>query len=180
MAQLDTIPKLTKLPLFAGATNEALSSFVKTCRHVELGPDATVFKEGDKGTFMLIIVDGHVRISCQEGSVILGTLGPGQIFGEMAVIDPAPRTAAAKTTTHASLLCLERDVFKQLVQTCDPVAVKLLSAMGDMMANRLSNLDDRIARTIRKLGGGSSEQEDEPAPTESDSIFKKILGRFGR
>lgn len=90
-----------------------------------------LMKEGDAGLFMYVIVEGRVAISVQ--SRIVERLGPGGVFGEMALVDRSPRAASAIAETDCTLLAINRNDFLKLIKTKPAFTVSLLKAVAERM-----------------------------------------------
>src|SRR5690349_21435717 len=80
-----------------------------TQSRLELSPGDLVFREGDPPTSAFLIESGQIEIlTDQDGTpFVLSVLGPGDLLGEMAIIDEAPRTATARAMTQASLIAVD-------------------------------------------------------------------------
>jgi len=91
-----------------------------------------IFKEGDHGEEMFIIHSGKVNITkkTDEGEKILITLGPGDFFGEMAVIDKGPRSASAIAAEDTICIVLDEDLFEQQMQRNAKIVKKILKNMS--------------------------------------------------
>jgi len=102
-----------------------------------LGPDArssyesgqSIVKEGQTGVLMYVVLYGHVAISV--GGKIVEKLGPGGVFGEMALIDRAPRLASVIAETACTLLLIDRHGFLNLVKRSRRFAASLLTAVSE-------------------------------------------------
>jgi NADH:ubiquinone reductase (H+-translocating) len=80
-------------------------------------PHEIIFRQGDRGDRLYIVVDGEVEIAKEapgNGEVILGRLGPGEFFGEMALVSDNPRMATARSVTSVNLLTMDRESFHAL------------------------------------------------------------------
>jgi CRP-like cAMP-binding protein len=97
-----------------------------------------IFRQGDAGNQMFLIGDGRVRLFLEsEGhQKEVGVLGPGDFFGELALLRDAPRSATAEAVEDTTLLPISRDVFAMLVQ--DDL---------DTVFRMMRNLGERLART---------------------------------
>lgn len=84
-----------------------------------------VFKEGDSGDRAYLIQDGQVEIT--KNGLLLGTLGKGEMFGEMALVDDQPRMANAKALTDVSVVIIGRDAFREKLAKADPFIRGLLN-----------------------------------------------------
>ncbi|WP_258229411.1 cyclic nucleotide-binding domain-containing protein, partial [Arthrobacter sp. HMWF013] len=92
------IEVLRRAPLFATLDDEAFRLLTDELTEVDLSRGASVFREGDQGDQLYFIVSGKVKLgrtSPDGRESLLAILGPGELFGEMALFDPSPRTATA-------------------------------------------------------------------------------------
>jgi NADH dehydrogenase len=90
--------------------------------HVE--PGQVIFREGDHGEWLYVVVDGEVEVSQGvpgEASAVLRSLGPGECFGEIALLGDHVRTATTRSPTGANLLAVDRDAFQALFSTLPPL-----------------------------------------------------------
>ena len=87
-----------------------------------------IFREGDEGSVAYVIQAGSVEIvKDRDGKpALLGTLGEGAIFGEMALIDNAPRMGTARAATPTTVIIVSGDKFRKKISQADPVIGKLL------------------------------------------------------
>ena len=90
-----------------------------------------IMKEGEGGVFMYVVLAGRVAISIQ--SKIVERVGPGGVFGEMALVDQSPRAATATAETDCDLLSINRNDFLALVKTNPAFAVLLLKGLADRL-----------------------------------------------
>lgn len=107
-----------------------------------LPADSTLFQEGDAGNVMYVLVAGHATI--HGGDLLLEEIGPGDIVGELAVIDSSPRTASVVANTDCLLAVIDQSRFRFLVQKNPDFA---LDVMG-VMARRLRQCDLRLRAQI--------------------------------
>lgn len=85
----------------------------------------TIFKEGEAGDRAYLIQDGHVEII--KNGVPLATIGKGELFGEMALVDDQPRMASAKAASDVACVVISRDTFKEKLSKADPFIRGLLN-----------------------------------------------------
>lgn len=124
-----------------------------------------IFAEGDPPTEAFLIESGQVEISTvQHGEPqVLGQLGPGELLGEMAVLDSSRRSSSARALTDCVLLPIDRDQFSERLQAADPVVRALL----------MSQLA-RYRSALATLTRGASPGSEAAAGTDMDSGLDKI------
>lgn len=143
-----TIP-LRNVPLFAGLDDEAIE---KLCRFLQLEDftaERHVFRRGEAGEAMYVIVSGRVRIIVTDTDgreVILAALGAGDFFGEMAMLDGHGRSADAVVVDNAQLAVLTRQNFVEFIRSDAAIAVRMLSTMTDRLRRTDELLRHRISR----------------------------------
>jgi CRP-like cAMP-binding protein len=84
-----------------------------------------IFGEGETGDRAFLIQEGSVEIT--KNGMVLATLGRGELFGEMALIDDKPRMASAKAETDVSVVIINRDSFREKLSKADPFIRGLLN-----------------------------------------------------
>ena len=90
-----------------------------------------IFREYDMGAEMYVVLEGQVDL--RIGDTIVETLGPGEPFGEMALIDQAPRTATATARSACKLAVIPEKRFLFMVQTTPHFALRLMKVMADRL-----------------------------------------------
>ena len=100
---------LKKVPLFAGLEKRELEQIAATMRERRFSEGDTVTEEGAGGAGFFIVESGQADIQV-EGEA-RGTIGPGDYFGEIALLRDIPRTATARARKETQLYALERDAF---------------------------------------------------------------------
>lgn len=153
---------LAQAPLFAALdadAAEALQSASRT-RHYRRGD--IVFAEGDDGDALYVVVEGKVKIfrtSPDGRENMLAVLGPGEMFGELSLFDPGPRTATVAAITDASLASLAHEALRPWLAGRPELGVQLLRALAqrlrrtnEAMADLVfSDVPGRVAKTLLDL-----------------------------
>ena len=98
--------------------------------------NTVIMKEGEAGVFMYVVLSGRVAISIK--SKIVEWVGPGGLFGEMALVDQSPRAATATAETDCELLSINRGDFLTMVKTNPVFVVSLLKAAADRLRDMTS------------------------------------------
>jgi CRP/FNR family transcriptional regulator, cyclic AMP receptor protein len=124
---------LVRCPLFAELSPgeaDKLAGFLRRRRYRAGEP---VFREGDPGTALYVVESGEIKILLggSEGKeVVLALLGPGEFFGELALLDGEPRSADAVASAASELLTLPRDDFLRYLREVPSVAVNMLASLS--------------------------------------------------
>ncbi len=124
---LDAIEALGRIPLFAGIEGRDLERLASLFRERRFGEGATVTAEGEPGVGFFVITEGSAEVSV--GGERRGSLGPGDSFGETALIDEGPRSATVVAATDLRCLALSAWDFRPFVEEHPPVAWALLRAL---------------------------------------------------
>ena len=96
---------------------------------IRVAAGEVIFSEGDPGNEMYGIIEGQVELRTSKRSI--AALGPDEVFGEMALIDAAPRMATAVATTDTVLAMIDKHRFLFLVQETPMFALQVMSSMAD-------------------------------------------------
>ncbi|MBV8030884.1 MAG: cyclic nucleotide-binding domain-containing protein [Betaproteobacteria bacterium] len=129
---------LEEAPVFEKPMLEALAKGLGPQALARHGAGAVLFKEGAAGVLMYVVTEGKVAVSI-KGNVV-GRVGPGGMFGEMALVDQAARTATATAETDCALLGVNRAVFMNLVKANPEFGAALLGAV----AKRVRSIAERL------------------------------------
>src|SRR5882757_2614962 len=111
---------LRKHPIFCDLEPEALDQLCRYARHATLKRGATIFSKGDPGTGLFAVISGTVKISISSvdgRSAIFNLIGPGEIFGEVALLDGLARTADATANTSCEIFTIDRREFLPFVKS---------------------------------------------------------------
>ncbi len=114
------LASLAAIPFFGGLEPEALDRLAASMRSRRFRRGEVIFHVGDPGDALFVIVSGEVKISLPSETgdeAILATLRPGDVFGELALLDGAPRSASATALTPTETVILPRDRFRELIAT---------------------------------------------------------------
>jgi hypothetical protein len=130
---------LKSLPLFERLTARQLMSLANEVREEQHDSETIVFREGEPGDCLFLIVEGKVRVT--RGETLLRELGPKSFFGEIAVLEGENRTATVTTTTRVRFLRLDRDDLLRLMEE--------LPAIGIGICQTLSRLVSELSERVR-------------------------------
>jgi len=123
---------LRKHPIFADLEPEALDQLCRYAKHTTVKRGATIAAKGDPGNNLFAVITGTVKISSSSPdgrNAILNLIGPGEIFGEIAVLDGAPRSADATANTNCELYIIDRRDFLPFVKSQPALAMKFIELL---------------------------------------------------
>ena len=138
---------LSQVYLFRELTPKEMERLLSISQEKKVEKDALIFKEGDIGDAFYLIVTGGVRISTfvpGVGEEALTILREGEYFGEMALIDDAPRSASAIANEDTMLLCIGKGDFRKLLEQQTDIAYKLLWVFTKTLSARLRKTDEQL------------------------------------
>jgi CRP/FNR family transcriptional regulator, cyclic AMP receptor protein len=122
---------LRKVPLFADLDNNELEQIASSMRERRFETGDTVTQEGAGGVGFFVVEEGQADVSV--GGESKGSIGPGDYFGEIALINESPRTATLTASTDMVCYGMTSWDFKPLVESNSAIAWKLLTAMAEKM-----------------------------------------------
>ncbi len=150
---------LAQVPLFSGLNPGELDGLAALIRRHRYTAGEIIFHEGDAGMALYIIEKGEVKIvlgSAEGKEVVLSLLGPGDFFGDLALLDGEPRSADAVAMETSELLILQRQDFLRFVAEQPHVAVNFMAVLSrrlrrvDQLVHDAAFLDVRT-RLVRRL-----------------------------
>jgi len=123
---------LRRLPLFTGVSDEDLNWLVQKATPVTLQPGEFLMEEGSPGDSMYIVVDGEFKIIKRSNlqDIVIAMREAGEVIGEMALIDHAPRTASVKAVRESHVLMIHEEAFHQLISTSPSAALAILHTVS--------------------------------------------------
>ena len=126
------------------ADDQLFARFGKTCE-----PGEVLFREGEHGEEMYVLQEGAIRITkaVKGEEKTLALLGPGEFFGEMAILNAKPRTATAVVEQQAKVLVLGAKAFERMVVSNAEIAVRLIKRAGtipDRLPLIFKGVDDAV------------------------------------
>ena len=138
---------LRKHPIFCDLDPEALDQLCRYAKHATLKRGAAIFSKGDPGNSLVAVIRGTVKISISsaEGrSAILNLIGPGEIFGEVALLDGLARTADATANSNCEIFVIDRREFLPFVRSQPALAMKFI----ELLCARLRWTSDQVEEVI--------------------------------
>ena len=188
MPQEDTVVRLA--PLFTALDDAQAASLRASMDSVKIAKGGILFKEGDEGEHVYVIVDGKLKLgtsSADGRENLLSILGPGEMFGELSLFDPGPRTSTATAVTDAKLLSLSHEKLIPWLKVNPEVSPHLLArlaqrlrrtneAVGDLV---FSDVPGRVAKALIDLGERFGKQTDEGLYVHHDLTQEELAQLVG-
>jgi len=143
----DAIELLKQVAIFKDLDEGELSRVAELCRPQEFVSGEHIFREGEHGNRLYLIVDGEVRISRTipgSGEEALAILKPGALFGEMAVFDRSERSTDAISNGGTKCLTITRPDFELLLDFNRELAYKILWSCVRVLSGRLRSTNDSL------------------------------------
>ena len=154
---------IRKAPLFTALDDAAAASLLANMVSVKIAKGTILFAEGDGGDQLYVIAEGKLKLGTSSGDgreTLLSILGPGEMFGELSLFDPGPRTSTATAVTDAKLLSLGQEKLLPWLAENPKVSLQLLAslaqrlrrtneAVGDLV---FSDVPGRVAKALIDLG----------------------------
>lgn len=119
---------LGRVPLFAACSDKELDRLARHAEIVEFAAGDTLMDEGQPGQEFFVVVDGEVGVT--RGNQTVAKLGPGAYVGELALLDPGPRTATVTALRDTAAVLLGSREFYAAVDESPALARKLLAGMA--------------------------------------------------
>jgi CRP-like cAMP-binding protein len=170
-----TVALLRRCPLFAEAEPDALADLVRQLRRRRFRRGEVIFHEGDPADALHVVASGSVKIvlSSMEGEeAIIATLHPGDFFGELSLLDGAPRSATAAAVEATETLSLPRDVFLEELGRSASLRDSLLRSLAGELRRLTGHVEElhfldisgrlasRLVRLAREADPGPQRTED--------------------
>jgi CRP/FNR family cyclic AMP-dependent transcriptional regulator len=141
----DTIELLHRVPVFSTLTPDGLARVALVVVPRRFEPGEIVFKEGDEGSTCYVVRSGRARAVREHPdgrSITLAHFGPGDIFGEMAMLDGERRSATVESIEGTDAIAILSSDMHRLLREYPDISVKLIAALG----RRLRETNERLAR----------------------------------
>jgi len=126
------IAAMADVPLFAKCSRSELGRIARIADEVDLKAGTQLTKEGARGREFFVILDGQADV--RHESKLMRPLGPGDFFGEIALVTDAPRTATVTALTPMRALVITDRAFRELMREYPKIQGKVLEALADRVA----------------------------------------------
>jgi CRP-like cAMP-binding protein len=159
----EILEQLRETFLFRGMPEEALRAVASQASIRKVPAGETLIREGDQGDSLFMIHEGWVKIVTKDnkgGELIINKCGPGELIGEMAILDKAPRSATVVAISPSEVFELNRDAFQDLLNQRPDVSLSLIRAFSSRLRFSTTYIQKAIEWTQRIAAGDYSVLED--------------------
>jgi CRP-like cAMP-binding protein len=185
------VASLARIPFFAGLDPAALERLAEGTRTRRFRRGDIIFHAGDPGDALFIIMSGEVKIAVPSESgeeAILATLAAGDVFGELSLLDGAPRSASAAALVATETVMLPRDRFRELIANEPAVRDALLASLATELRRLTMHVEElhflditgRLAAMLVRLsaeaGGPDSRGAIRLRPTLTQAELASMVG----
>ena len=181
---------LSRAPLFRALDEEGAQALRAGVVEVGLARSERLFSEGDAGDRLYVILEGKIKLTraAADGREnLLSVLGPGEMFGELSLFDPRPRTASAVAVTDTRLAALGHESLRSWLTGRPDVAMHLLQALAqrlrranDVMADLVfTDVPGRVAKALLDLADRFGEEQPEGIHVHHDLTQEELAQLVG-
>ena len=153
---------LSRAGIFQGVDSEAVNNLIEQMETVRFPRGTTIFDEGEPGDRLYIITAGKIKLArhAPDGREnLLTVMGPSDMFGELSIFDPGPRTSSAVCVTEVQAATMNSDMLQKWVKDHPSIAQQLLRVLARRLRRTNANLADliftdvpgRVAKTLLQL-----------------------------
>ncbi|HEY4752451.1 MAG TPA: cyclic nucleotide-binding domain-containing protein, partial [Candidatus Limnocylindrales bacterium] len=174
---------LRRIPMFGELSEEDLDWIAGAADHEDFAPGELLAVEGDPGDAMFAIVKGELDVVKRAGNaeVPIARLGPGEIVGEMAVLESRPRNASVRAVTEVCVVRIARDVVLELVRTRPTATMSIIRTVTGRLRNTEAMLREREKlAALGTLSAGLAHELNNPAAAvqRSSQLLRSALDRW--
>ena len=181
---------LRQAPLFSALDDEAATALRSSMAEARLRRGDVLFHEGDSGDKLYVVLDGKVKLgrtSSDGRENLLAILGPGQMFGELSLFDPGPRSATVTAVTDATFGSLSHEDLLKWLEGRPQVARGLLSQLAsrlrksnDVVADLVfSDVPGRVAKQLLELANRFGDKREDGVHVHHDLTQEELAQLVG-
>ena len=148
------VKKLVQIPIFGGLTVGEAAEFFEVAQEASVGKGVTLFREGDDGDALIVILEGEVAVT--RKGVELARLGKHTVLGEMSLMGEGEvRSATATTLTDVKVLNVPSKRVQKMLKADHVAALKVVANLAQVMSKRLAAINERLV----SMSGGKKKEE---------------------
>jgi CRP-like cAMP-binding protein len=176
--------------MFATMNPDETRTLFESMRRVDLSRGDVIFREGEQGDRLYVIGEGKIKLGRRSGDGrenLLSILGPGEMFGELSLFDPGPRTATASSVAEGVVYELDHEQLIQWIEQHPSVAKHLLQALAQRLRRTNETLADlvfsdvpgRVAKALLDLANRFGERTSEGVRVAHDLTQEELAQLVG-
>lgn len=153
---------LSRAGIFQGVDPHAVDALIKELEQTKFSRGTTIFREGEPGDKLFIITDGKVKLArhAADGREnLLTVMGPSDMFGELSIFDPGPRTSSAVCVTDVAAASMDSEMLHKWIANYPAISEQLLRVLARRLRRTNASLADliftdvpgRVAKTLLQL-----------------------------
>jgi len=181
---------LRRAPLFEALDEDGTRELRATMSQLRLHRGERLFDEGDGGDSLYVVLDGKMKLTraAADGREnLLSVIGPGEMFGELSLFDPRPRTSSASAVTEVTLAALPHDALLPLLRKRPEISLHLMRALvqrlrraNDVTADLVfTDVPGRVAKALLDLADRFGQQTDEGLQVHHDLTQEELAQLVG-
>jgi CRP/FNR family transcriptional regulator, cyclic AMP receptor protein len=181
---------LRRAPLFEGLDDESARALRRQMSEVKLSRGDHLFLEGQDGDRLYVVLDGKIKLTraANDGREnLISVIGPGEMFGELSLFDPRPRTSTASAVTDAALAALAHDALRPWLLERPEVSMHMLQALARRLrrANEVNadlvftDVPGRVAKNLLDLADRFGEQDRDGLHVHHDLTQEELAQLVG-
>ena len=179
-----------RAPLFKALDDEAAAALQSEMSPSRMERGDVLFHEGDRGDTLYVIAEGKIKLgrtSADGRENLVAILGPGEMFGELSLFDPGPRTMTATAVAETQLLGLGNDSLTGLLTGRPEVSKALLAALAQRLRRTNAHLADlvftdvpgRVAKALLDLADRFGEEQEDGLQVHHDLTQEELAQLVG-
>ena len=157
---------ISRHPLFSGLTPPDVELLCRASQRIKAAPGTSVIRQGEPGASLFLVLTGKLEVSKREGDqdVLLAMRGPGEVVGEMSLLEQGPRSASAHAVQETELLEIGQESFRRVLEKNPEAAAKVLRAMASRLRSTEASLMQREKlASLGTLAAGLAHELNNPA-----------------
>jgi CRP/FNR family transcriptional regulator, cyclic AMP receptor protein len=181
---------LRRAPLFEALDDEGTTALRAGVTEVALARGERLFDEGDAGDALYVVLDGKVKLtrtSADGRENLISLIGPGEMFGELSLFDPRPRTMSASAVTDVRLAALAHDDLRSWLNGRPDVAMHLLAALARRLRRTNEVMSDlvftdvpgRVAKALLDLAARFGTRQEDGLQVNHDLTQEELAQLVG-
>ena len=181
---------LRRAPLFEALDDEGTTALRAGVTEVALARGERLFDEGDAGDALYVVLDGKVKLtrtSADGRENLISLIGPGEMFGELSLFDPRPRTMGASAVTDVRLAALAHDDLRSWLNGRPDVAMHLLAALARRLRRTNEVMSDlvftdvpgRVAKALLDLAARFGTRQEDGLQVNHDLTQEELAQLVG-